>query len=166
MKAKHHKKWYVCGRVCFAHWELEDEEFGWWQGCCTGAAFVFISVLWALPDHDRPIIHVILNVLLLLSPKVNHLHLIWDVETHWVQSSLTGVVNAEGRQLRKVHKGSNLFLIRTLSDTMHLKFGYGFFLFLLGGSLLNNKEDIAGRFEVSILLHLCVLMCSPSCCFK
>ena len=49
---------------------------------------------------------------------------------------------------------------------MHLKFGYGFFLFLSGGSLSNNKEDIAGRFEVSILLHLCVLMCSPSCCFK
>lgn len=49
---------------------------------------------------------------------------------------------------------------------MHLKFGYGFFVFLSGGSLLNNKEDIAGRFEVSILLHLCVLMCSPSCCFK
>lgn len=136
MKAKHHKKWYVCGCVCFAHWELEDEEFGWWQGCCTGAAFVFISVLRTLPDHDRPIIHVILNVLLLLSPKVNHLHLIWDYETHWVQSSLTGVVNAEGRQLRKVHKGSNLFLIRTLSDAFEI--WLWFFLVSFGGISLKQ----------------------------
>lgn len=46
------------------------------KAAAQGPLFGFISLLWALPDHDRPIIHVILNVLLLLSPKVNHLHLI------------------------------------------------------------------------------------------
>ena len=46
------------------------------KAAAQGPLFVFIPICWTLPDHDRPVIDVMLSVLLLLSPKVNHFHLI------------------------------------------------------------------------------------------
>lgn len=156
MKAKHHKKWCVCGCVCFAHWELEDEEFGWWQGCSTRAAFCLhfrtLDIARPWPTYHPCDIECSSAVVATSQSFAFDMRL-WD--------SLGSVTSHRRGQRRRSSTQKSPQGFKLMLDTNTFRcdaFGYGFFLFLLGGSL-TNKEDIAGRFEVSILLHLCVLMC-------